>query len=91
MEEKWRITKQEDHVLELEVPDFPDNKTQVPPFQAFVRFDGCVHLYRHNNHSTSPEDTDYFHICNVDEMIAMLQELKQKARAHFKDDEFWPA
>lgn len=58
-------------------------------WKAGVKFDGCVHFTRHFNvpFTLGGEDTDYIHICDVDEMIAMLQALKAEAARHFGE---WP-
>jgi hypothetical protein len=60
-----------------------------------VRWDGCMHLTRYYNAPREFQlvgegklDTDYLHICNVDEIIALLQQAKKKAIEHFGKD--WP-
>lgn len=50
-------------------------------FTARVSYDGCVNLRRH--YITG--DQDYIHICELDEFIALLQELQAMGKAHFGD------
>lgn len=65
-------------------------------YSAGIRFDGCVHFYRYFNlpwggapHNPEAENnTDYIHICDIDDMIDRLQALKEMARQHFKGN--WP-
>lgn len=64
-------------------------------FEAEVRWDGCTHLYRHFNlpwgedpRNDDADNTDYLHICDIDDMIDRLQALKEMARQHFKGN--WP-
>lgn len=65
--------------------------------QASVKFDGCIHFSQAGNvpfgkdygyHGDSKERDKsacdgYFHICDLDDMIKKLQELKKKAVEHF--------
>lgn len=53
-------------------------------WSADVKFDGCIHFNRHYDST----DSDYIHICDVDEMIKTLQDIKQKALDTFGDQ--WP-
>lgn len=63
-------------------------------YKASVKWDGCVHFRRAYNlpypHPEGDDDAfeDYIHICDLDEFIARLQALKQKAIEHFGGD--WP-
>lgn len=60
-----------------------------------VKFDGCIHYnkiyntsYNENGEYFKPEDSeceDYIHICDIDDMIKQLQEIKAMALAHFGD------
>jgi hypothetical protein len=61
---------------------------------AVVKWDGCIHYNRYYNHpkqdqEARPEDelSDYLHICDLDEEIERLRELKEHALAHFGE---WP-
>jgi hypothetical protein len=60
---------------------------------VLVKFDGCINFTRYENgyNAESPEglgDEDYIHICDVDEMIKLLEEIKQKASNYF-NNEYW--
>lgn len=63
-------------------------------YEARVKYDGCFEFIRAHNHPLPelPEPTsqmiDQIHICDVDDLIARLQELKRLAYAKF-GDEFW--
>jgi len=52
------------------------------------RFDGCTHIETWANGETfdtpSPKYRDYLHVCDLDEFIAQLQELKRLSDEHFK-------
>lgn len=51
--------------------------------EADVRFDGCVHLRRYYIRPDFDDVADYIHICDVDELIALLTELRDKATEVF--------
>lgn len=53
-----------------------------------ARFDGCVHIEHYFNGSSSIEDRDYLHICDLHGFIETLQEVERKAKEHFGKD--WP-
>lgn len=63
-------------------------------YEARIKYDGCFELVRAHNDPLPelPEPTaqliDQIHVCDVDELIAQLQELKQIAFAKF-GSEFW--
>jgi hypothetical protein len=53
-------------------------------YEAEVRFDGCidiVKLYRNN-------DDDTIHICDLDDFIARLEEIRELAKQKFGNS--WP-
>lgn len=56
-------------------------------WSASVKWDGCIHFNRYYNGMSiddkTGEDCDYIHICDVDEMIERLQELRAAAIVHF--------
>lgn len=54
--------------------------------EAWVKKDGCLELKRHFN--GSKDDCDQIHICDLDKLIAQLQELKEKATKYFGGE--WP-
>lgn len=66
-------------------------KEHPPQMRADVRRDGCVHLQSFSNGADPEqdtaervaEDTDYMHICDLEQHIRRMQELLEKARAHF--------
>ena len=58
-----------------------------------VRFDGCVHIISYSERPFfdvygEQQAHDYLHICNLDQFIADLLEIKRKAIAHFGDP-YW--
>ena len=63
-------------------------------YWAMVTWDGCVNLHKYNNAPKSEQDklpegerdTDFIHICSIDEFIELLTELKLKAKQHFGED-----
>lgn len=64
--------------------------TDGPARSAAVRFDGCIHLKKYWFDGEGV-NSDYTHICDVDEEIKILTELKTKAIAAFKElGEEWP-
>ncbi len=84
--EYWKQTPEtKDHWLVVADPD--------GWWKAVVRFDGCIHLDHAANSSftndparkESLECDDYIHICDVDDFIARLLELKRLAKLHFGD------
>jgi len=82
----------EDHWLDLEYGRSQDGP---PSYRASVKWDGCVHLYSYMNGADPATDsaaemeqnTEYFHICDVEVFIGELQALVAKAREHFGE---WP-
>lgn len=86
MEKKfWKITKAEDHWLEVEDPE--------GWYSATIKWDGCVHFNRYFNEpmhspSRSDEDIDYIHYCDLEQEIRRLQALLDMGREHYKNDEF---
>jgi len=79
----WKVIKEktEDHWLEIEDPE--------GWYSAVVKWDGCIHFYRHHNEpipNTDESDIDYIHICGVNDFIKRLQALKEEAIKHFGKD-----
>lgn len=77
-----------------------EEKDGVPifPYQATCKWDGCIHFNAYSNgygsdHECENEEcpclVEYRHICDIDFEIKMLQELKEKAKEYFKDEEEW--
>ena len=81
MNTAWEYAKEEESTVAMYVSSL--NKE----WSADVRFDGCVHLRRYYNSPGPHADQDYLHICDLDEFIAQMQELRELAKAHFDD---WP-
>lgn len=58
-------------------------------YRACALESGCVDLYRYFNapigSNPSEEDTDYLHICDLDDMIRRLQSLRDIIGEHFKE------
>jgi hypothetical protein len=83
--EVWKVQKENEWLLTLIEPH--------QWYRADVKWDGCVHFYRSYNGAQldaigSLEDIDYLHICDIDDMIMRLQELKKIATLHFNNDEW---
>ena len=69
----WKTVKDKGSTLSLEDPDGWRS--------AKVRFSGCVEYCRYHNHPMYDPDLDedyidQIHICNIDEEIKRLQELR---------------
>jgi hypothetical protein len=54
-------------------------------YEAFVKWDGCIELTRLFNGS---DDDDTIHICDLDDFIARLQELKSLGAKYFNNEEW---
>lgn len=74
----WTTESCEEYVLQLRHGN---------EYRASVKWDGCIHLTCYYNGvdpdeadaDPNREDSDYIHICDIDDHIAMLQELKAEA------------
>lgn len=77
----WQIDKKKtkDHWLEIEDPE--------KCYDAVVKWDGCINLYKRYPDELEG-DPDYVHICDLDDFINRLLELKRIALQHFGED--WP-
>jgi len=80
----WEVIpdKTKEHWLEVKDPE--------GWWSAVVKKDGCVHLNRYYGSPMSDQnenETDYIHICDIDDAIERLKALKQMALAHFGE---WP-
>jgi hypothetical protein len=80
----WKINKEKTQEDWLEVYT-EDNK-----HSAIVKWDGCIHYYDYCNDAepyreNKSEDVDYMHICDIDQEIAYLQELRKVAEEFYKD------
>jgi len=59
---------------------------------AGVKRDGCIHLRKAYNipfpqtNEEIEDNSDYIHICDIDEMIEQLTKLKEVALKHFGSD-----
>lgn len=67
---------------------------------AYIKWDGCTDYNKYDNGYTEDdeysadkeENTDYIHVCYIEEMIQRLQELKQIAKEHFDKcdyEDYW--
>lgn len=63
---------------------YVDKKTECD--EITLKWDGCVD-YR-VEWATNAGESDYIHICDIDEMIAKLQEIKRLGAEHF-NNEYW--
>jgi hypothetical protein len=50
-------------------------------YQAYVKWDGCVQLTRYFNGNQNDEDS--IHICDLDDFISRLQEIRDLAVQKF--------
>ena len=77
----WQIDQKEtqDHWLKIDDPE--------KCYDAVVKWDGCIDLYKRYPNELE-DDPDYVHICDLDDFIARLLELKRIALQHFGED--WP-
>jgi hypothetical protein len=87
MEEKLIIdeNKSSEYWLEL--------NSEYKDYHVIAKWDGCVHFYRAYNgtdasDSQNQEEKDYIHICDIDEFIKMLQEVKEKAQKWYDNPEW---
>jgi uridine kinase len=85
--------KEDTIVVELVNKDYRDESVS-------IKWDGCVHLHKYWNGYTVDDphseekanNSDYIHICDIDEMIEKLQELKEVAKVKFSKqnyEEYW--
>lgn len=85
---RWVVIKDktQDHWLEVRDPE--------GWWSAYVKWDGCIGFTRYHNNSMDsiPSDKpwndfqDNIHICDLDELIKRLQDLKEEAIKHFGQD-----
>lgn len=53
-------------------------------WKASVKWDGCIDFRTWSNDDES--DMDYIHICSADEMIGIMEKLKEIAKKKFGED-----
>jgi len=92
MTTKWKILPEKTTETWLQVED-PEGW-----YGAIVKWDGCIHFDAYANvpiheRTGDPKEehrelVDYIHICDIDDMIARLQDLREVAVSHF--GEKWP-
>jgi len=78
----WKVIPKDPHQawLQLELWN-GDNGADAPSYSVGIKFDGCVHVTRYYNGER--KDSDYMHICDLDEFIELLQDIKKKRTEHF--------
>ena len=90
---RWKIIqdKSQDYWLEAEDPE--------GWYKASVKWDGCIHFNRYHNIPYSSDNvredpialTDYLHICDLDEHIERLVELRELAKKYYEEHgRDWP-
>ena len=94
----WEIDPRNamDHWVEFLDAEMEDPESRW--YKASVKWDGCVHFNRYYNTPMSFEedhkdgkDVDYMHICDLDQLIDRLTELRDKAKAYFTEKRGeWP-
>lgn len=91
----------EDHWIDLIWQDGSEEEDRW--MEAAVKWDGCIHFNKAGNIPFSKEYgesedkkreshgacDDYIHICDIDQFINILIELKKKAQDHFKNHDEW--
>jgi len=73
----WKVTQEDEYFFEAKDPW--NNYAEGEFFwHVRVKRDGCMELIRRFNspQSSAPCDDDQIHLCSVNEVIEMLQELK---------------
>ena len=85
MSEYWKILPESsEYILKVEDPEGWRS--------ASAKVDGCVQYYRYYNtpkgmdEQNDKEMADTIHICDIDEEIARLQELKRLAFNYFEEN-----
>lgn len=80
--------------------DWKKDGKPIYPYHAVAKWDGCVFFSDYANGYGYDHEHDErcevgngcceqtIHICDIDDMIAMLQGIKDKAKEHFGDE--WP-
>ncbi len=98
---EWSEVRKEHHLLELEGCDgSEDEQGPIHAYSAWVKWDGCIEIEQCYNgyewdHTCSQgacrDGLDCcrqnFHICDIDQMIFALQNIKRRAMNHFTE---WP-
>ena len=86
MTRPWKVIKAEPHHLSVQDPD--------GWYEADVKWDGCIHFHQYSNVplprkvNNKEQLHDYLHICDIDDIIKRLTQLKAVAQQHFGKD--WP-
>ena len=96
-EGKWDVVstyKSEDgHATSITLVDSEYENAKV-----YMKWDGCVdYRWYHNgatvyDKNTRSDDVDYIHICDINDMIERLQEIKKIAKENFREfdyAEYW--
>ncbi|PAD70679.1 hypothetical protein CHH83_02425 [Bacillus sp. 7586-K] len=93
--EHFKITKvnktDEGEIISINVVDKEYNETSIS-----FKWDGCVDFRQYQNgfkvddeHSEEKvRNSQYIHICEIDDMIEKLQEIKKIAQENFSKDNF---
>ena len=63
----------------LEVSTRADSTNTHPDYHAMLKWDGCVHFWR----DYPADDSDYLHICDLDQAIEVLTHLRDMGRQKF--------
>ena len=77
----WKIAEKDDRAEGPYWVTFSDTGSRKQfIWEANVKWDGCVELVHRYNMGDNPEDAGQIHLCDLDEMIARLQALREEAR-----------
>lgn len=55
-------------------------------YETYVKWDGCIELIKYFN--GEKEDCDQIHICDLDDFILRLQELRDLGAKYFNNEEW---
>lgn len=87
MNKYWKLDKAGSHEHWMEIVDVQCGESVW--WTAAVRFDGCIHLNCYGNipyvkgeKRDSEACDDYIHICDLDQYIERLQEMREIAREY---------
>jgi hypothetical protein len=83
MTTNWKVKVAEDHWLEV--------VDEEGWYAAYMKWDGCMGYTRYFNEplSNKADDCDSIHICDLDDEIERLIQLRDMAKAHFKNHHYY--
>ena len=92
-EKKWDIAStyksEEGRMISISLVDSTYENAKV-----YMKWDGCLDYRKYSNGATvydenvRNDDVDYIHICDINDMIERLQEIKKIAKENFCDSDY---